>query len=84
MLCEPVDKQPEAGIDEPDHLDWVITILLVPKNNGTLSFCVVYRPLNVSTRPDGYLKCSEIPGTDGVVELVVDQQRSKTDEEQPR
>jgi len=44
----------EYGIIEPTASPWASCIVLVKKKDGTLRFCVDYRPLNSITIKDSY------------------------------
>ena len=44
----------EQGVIEPGNSEWASSIVLVPKSDGSLPFCVDYRRLNSITVPDTY------------------------------
>lgn len=39
-----------AGVIEPSNYEWVSTIVLAPKTDRPLHFCVDYRRLNAVTK----------------------------------
>jgi len=49
-----VKRQLEADFIEPTSSEWGFPVVLVPKKDGTLRFCVDYRLLNVVTKKDSY------------------------------
>ena len=44
----------KQGVVKPSHSPWVSPIVLVPKKDGSLRFCVNFRHLNSLTRKDVY------------------------------
>lgn len=54
-----VEKQLEemlsAGIVKPSHSGWASPVILVPKKDGRLRFCVDYRKVNAIMESDAYL-----------------------------
>ena len=49
-----VKRQLEADVIEPTSMEWGFPVVLVPKKDGTLHFCVQHRLLNVVTKKDSH------------------------------
>ena len=54
-IKEQVLSDRKAGVIEPSASPYASTVLLVPKPDGTMRFCIDYRALNKVTKKDGYL-----------------------------
>ena len=58
----------KKGFIEPANTDWASTVVLVPKTDGSLRFCIDYRRLNAMTVRDAY----PIPRMDEFIDSLGD------------
>ena len=54
MVANEVNKMLNAGVIEPASTKWASPVVLIPKKDGSLRFCVDYRLLNAKTAADSY------------------------------
>ena len=63
-----IGRMLQEGVIEPASSEWASPVVLVPKKDGTLRFCVDYRRLNKLTRRDSY----PIPRMDECIDSLGD------------
>jgi hypothetical protein len=51
---EEIERILTQGVIAPATSEWISPIVLVPKSDGSLRFCVNYRQLNAITIPDTF------------------------------
>lgn len=54
LTREQVQRMQDMGVIEPCSSEWASPIVLVPKSDGTMRFCIDYRKLNERTVRDSY------------------------------
>jgi hypothetical protein len=66
LVNDELDRMLALGIVRPSTSPWVSPVVIVPKPDGTIRFCVDYRKLNRVTKMDAY----PIPRTDQMLEKI--------------
>ncbi|RUA04547.1 MAG: hypothetical protein DSY43_06070 [Gammaproteobacteria bacterium] len=61
-----LEKMLDMGIIRPSTSPWASPVVIVPKPDGSIRFCVDYRKLNKETKMDAY----PIPSMDRMIEKV--------------
>jgi len=60
IIAKEVQRQRDLGVIEPPSAEWAFPVVLVPKPDGTVRFCVDYRRLYEVTVRDVYpLPCMD-------------------------
>jgi len=54
IIAKEVQRQRDLGVIEPSSAEWTFPVILVPKPDGTMRFCVVYRQRTEVTVRDEY------------------------------
>ncbi len=54
MVQSELEAMLEMGVIEGSHSDWASPIVLVPKTDGSVRFCVDYRKVNAVLKFDAY------------------------------
>ena len=71
-VSEMIDAMEKQGVVQPSVSPWASPVVLVPKKDGSLRFCVDYRRLNSVTRKDVY----PLPRVDDILERLDISRRS--------
>ncbi len=54
MIASVIDDMLHDGAIQPSSSPWASPVCLVPKNDGSICFAIVYRRLNAVTKRDQY------------------------------
>ncbi len=65
-VSEMIDAMEKQGVIQPTVCPWASPVVLVPKKDGSLRFCVDYRRLNSVTRKDVY----PLPQIDDILDAL--------------
>ena len=68
VIGKMVNEMQDRGIVQPSASPWASPVVLVPKKDGSLRFCVDYRRLNALTKKDVY----PLPRIDDIVDTLGD------------
>jgi len=68
IIAKEVQRQRDLGVIEPSSAEWAFPVVLVPKPDGTMRFCVDYRRLNEVTVRDVY----PLPRMDDCIDFLGD------------
>jgi len=52
IIAKELQRQLDLGVIEPSSAEWAFPVVLIPKPDGTVRFCVDYRRLNEVTVRD--------------------------------
>ena len=65
-MAEMVDEMLSKGVIQPSASAWASPIVLVPKRDGSLRFCIDYRKVNTIMKKDVYL----LPWIDDILDTL--------------
>ena len=68
VVAKEVQRQRDLGVIEPSSSEWAISVVLVPKPDGKMRFCVDYRQLNEVTVRDVH----PLPRMDDCIDFLGD------------
>jgi len=68
IIAQEVQRQRDLEVFEPSSAEWAFPVVLVPKPDGKIRFCVDYRRLNEVTVRDVY----PLPRTDDCFDFLGD------------